>query len=326
MFRIPTPRVPRLFSGLASMLRPAMPRFKISEAWLLALVWVALLVWIWWKGPAWQFYDEPWLKPLSHRWLATAVWVLLTLAWLTVRVIKRLQQLERQQKQQREEEKDPLSLELNAQQRYLDRWLLRLQRHLDSRRYLWQLPWYMVIGPAGSGKTALLREGFPSDIIYTPEAVRGTEQRLYITPHVGKQAVIFDASGALCGEPDADTLHRRLWGHWLEWLVQKRARQPLNGLILTLDLPDLLTAGKRQREALLQTLRSRLQDVRQHLHCQLPVYVVLTKLDLLAGFSPLFTSLDKTGHDAILGVTFTGNVCNSYRMPRRYRRWKPAYR
>ncbi|EBP4342213.1 type VI secretion system membrane subunit TssM [Salmonella enterica] len=305
MFRIPTPRVPRLFSGLASMLRPAMPRFKISAAWLLALVWAALLVWIWWKGPAWKFYDEPWLKPLSHRWLATAVWGLMTLAWLTVRVTKRLQQLERQQKQQREEEKDPLSLELNAQQRYLDRWLLRLQRHLDSRRYLWQLPWYMVIGPTGSGKTALLREGFPSDIIYTSEVVRGTEQRLYITPHVGKQAVIFDASGALCGEPDADTLHRRLWEHWLDWLVQKRARQPLNGLILTLDLPELLTAGKRQREALLQTLRSRLQDVRQHLHCQLPVYVVLTKLDLLAGFSPLFTSLDKAGRDAILGVTFT---------------------
>lgn len=305
MFRIPTPRVPRLFSGLASMLRPAMPRLKISAAWLLALVWVALLVWIWWKGPAWKFYDVLWLKPLSHRWLATAVWGLITLAWLTVLVIRRLQQLERQQKQQREEEKDPLGLELNAQQRYLDRWLLRLQRHLDSRRSLWQLPWYMVIGPTGSGKTALLREGFPSDVIYTPEAVRGTEQRLYITPHVGKQAVIFDASGALCGEPDADTLHRRLWQHWLDWLVQTRARQPLNGLILTLDLPDLLTSGKRQREAVLQTLRSRLQDVRQHLHCQLPVYVVLTKLDLLAGFSPLFASLDKAGRDAILGVTFT---------------------
>ena len=63
------------------------------------------------------------------------------------------------QKQQREEAIDPLSVELNAQQRYLDRWLLRLQRHLDNRRFLWQLPWYMVIGPAGSGKTTLLREG-----------------------------------------------------------------------------------------------------------------------------------------------------------------------
>lgn len=65
-------------------------------------------------------------------------------------------------------------------------------------------------------------------------------------------------------------------------LAEGKARtQPLNGIILTLDLPDLLTADKRRREHLLQTLRSRLQDIRQHLHCQLPVYVVLTRLDLL---------------------------------------------
>ncbi|WP_457566885.1 type VI secretion protein IcmF/TssM N-terminal domain-containing protein [Escherichia fergusonii] len=39
-----------------------------------------------------------------------------------------------------------------------------------------------------------------------------------------------------------------VWEHTLGWLVEKRARQPLNGLILTLDLPDLLTADKRRRE------------------------------------------------------------------------------
>ena len=300
--RLPTPR--RL-SGLKSVLRPAMPRFNVSAFWLLVLAWIFLLVWIWWKGPTWTLYEEHWLQPLTRRWLATAVWGIIALAWLTVRVMKRLQQLERQQTLQREETHDPISVELNAQQRYLDRWLLRLQRHLDSRRYLWQLPWYMVIGPEDSGKTALLREGFPSDIIYTPETVRGAEHRLYLTPHVGKQAVIFDISGSLCEQPEADVLHRRLWEHALEWLVQKRARQPLNGLILTLDFPDLLTADKRRREYLLQMLRSRLQDVRQHLHCQLPVYVVLTRLDLLHGFSALFQSLEKQGRDAILGVTFT---------------------
>ncbi|MEG0868508.1 MAG: type VI secretion system membrane subunit TssM, partial [Hafnia sp.] len=285
-----------------------MPRFKISAAWLLALAWIFLLVWIWWKGPAWSLYEVHWLKPLANRWLATAAWGLIALGWLTVRVMKRLQQLEKQQKQQREEAQDPLSVELNAQQRYLDRWLLRLQRHLDSRRYLWQLPWYMVIGPAGSGKTTLLREGFPSDIIYTPEAARGVEQIRYIIPHVGNQAVIFDADGILCEQQDADILHRRLWTHMLDWLAQKRARQPLNGLILTLDLPDLLTADKRRREQLLQVLRGRLQDLRQQLHCQLPVYVVLTRLDLLYGFATLFQSLDKSDRDAILGVTFTRNA------------------
>ncbi|WP_425307051.1 type VI secretion IcmF C-terminal domain-containing protein [Escherichia coli] len=187
-----------------------MPRFKVSAFWLLILAWIFLLVWIWWKGPTWTLYEEQWLKPLANRWLATAAWGIIALMWLTVRVMKRLQQLEKMQKQQREEAVDPLSVELNAQQRYLDRWLLRLQRYLDNRRFLWQLPWYMVIGPAGSGKTTLLREGFPSDIIYAPEGARGAEQRLYLTPHVGKQAVIFDIDGTLCAPADADILHRRL--------------------------------------------------------------------------------------------------------------------
>lgn len=96
-----------------------------------------------------------------------------------------------------------------------------------------------------------------------------------------------------------------MWEHALGWLKEKRARQPLNGIILTLDLPDLLTADKRRREHLLQALRSRLQDIRQHLHCQLPVYVVLTRLDLLQGFAALFQSLNRQDRDAILGVTFT---------------------
>lgn len=306
MFRIPTHR---FFSGLKSTLRPVIPRFKVSIAWLVAFLWFFLLAWIWWKGPEWTLYEQRWLEPLMNRWLATAVWGLLALIWITWRVMSRLQQLEKQQKQQREEEKDPLTVEIHRQQRYFDHWLLRLQRHLDSRRYLWQLPWYLVIGPAGSGKSTLLQEGFQSDVIYAPEKVRGTDDyHVLIAPRVGKQAVIFDADGLLHEQTGDSTLHHRLWKHWLSWLVQKRARQPLNGLILTLDLPDLLTADKYRKEQLLQTLRQRLQDVRQQLHTRLPVYIVLTKLDLLSGFAPLFQPLDRADRDAILGVTFTRNA------------------
>lgn len=56
-----------------------------------------------------------------------------------------------------------------------------------------------------------------------PRRARGTEQRLYLTPHVGKQAVIFDIDGTLCAPADADILHRRLWEHALGWLKEKRA-------------------------------------------------------------------------------------------------------
>lgn len=307
MFRLPTPR---LFSGLKSTLKPAMPRIKISAAWLVALAWIMLLIWIWWKGPTWTLFEQRWLAPLSSRWLATAVWGLIALGWVTWRIMKRLQYLEKQQRRLRQEEQDPLNREIHHQQLYLDRWLLRLRRHLDSRRYLWHLPWYMVIGPAKSGKTTFLSNGYPADIIYVPDNARGDAvYRSLITPHVGRQAVVFDIDGVLtdssASNNDDSLLYRRLREHWFGWLINQRTRQPLNGLILTLDLPDLLTATKSRREHLLRSLRSQLQEIRQSLHSQLPVYVVLTKLDLLHGFASLFQSLDNKGRDSILGVTFT---------------------
>ena len=308
MFRIPTPR---FLSGLKSTLKPAMPRLRVSIAWLAILVWILLLVWFWWKGPAWTLYEQRWLEPLPNRWLATAAWGIVALGWITWRVMQRLQQLEKQQKQQRQEEQDPLSEEVNRQQRYLDHWLLRLHRHLNNRRFLWHLPWYMVIGPKGSGKTSLLREGFPADVIYEPSHVNGTAAyQALIRPHVGQQAVIFDIDGSLIDsdKENKQPLYRRLREHWLGWLVNKRTRQPLNGLILTLDLPDLLTATKSRREHLLQSLRQNLQEIRLQLHCQLPVYLVLTKLDRLHGFAALFQSMDKKSRDSILGVTFTPNA------------------
>ncbi len=139
----------------------------------------------------------------------------------------------------------------------------------------------MVIGPAGSGKSALLREGFPSDIIYTPESIRGTEYHPLITPRVGNQAVIFDVDGVLTSPGRDDLLHRRLREHWLGWLMQTRARQPLNGLIL-------MAPSSRSRRRINPAVRhwykicaSNFRKIRQSLHCRLPVYVVLIWLDLL---------------------------------------------
>lgn len=307
MFKVAKPGFLR---ALKPTLRPAMPRLKISALVIVIIAWVLSLVWIWWKGPTWVLDEQHPLASLSNRWLATAVWVLIAMTWLTLRIVKRLQHLETLQRQLRQHEKDPLSLEIHQQQRHLDHWLLRLQRHLERRNYLYHLPWYMVIGASGSGKSGLVREGYASDTIYVPEKVRGENSSPWlIAPYVGAHAVIFDIDGTLIEQPassqEEGNVNSRLWGHWLSWLNEKRPRQPLNGIILTVDLPELLTNNKNQRERLLTLLRQRLQDIRQQLHCELPVYIVLTKIDLLYGFSALFQSLDKQQRDTTLGVTFT---------------------
>ncbi|MFP1558209.1 hypothetical protein ACLB1T_18280 [Escherichia coli] len=153
-----------------------MPRFKVSAFWLLILAWIFLLVWIWWKGPTWTLYEEQWLKPLANRWLATAAWGIIALMWLTVRVMKRLQQLEKMQKQQREEAVDPLSVELTPSSVILTAGCCACNAisttavSCGSCRGIWSSARRAVA-------KSLLREGFPSDIIYAPEGARGAEQR-----------------------------------------------------------------------------------------------------------------------------------------------------
>ncbi len=61
-------------------------------------------MWIWWQGPKWTLYEQHWLAPLANRWLATAVWGLIALVWLTAGD-EASAKAGKQQKQQREEEK-----------------------------------------------------------------------------------------------------------------------------------------------------------------------------------------------------------------------------
>ncbi|WP_058910614.1 type VI secretion system membrane subunit TssM [Entomohabitans teleogrylli] len=297
--------------GFFRVLKPALPRFKASAMLLLALAWCAAIFWVWWWGPEWEVSEQkPLATPLS-RWLLTAVLVLIALGWLTLRILRRLQQLERLQKLSREEVKDPVSGDIHYQRRYLTHWLLHLERHLNSRRYLYQQPWYLVIGGRGSGKSTLLREGQKLAPLYAPEKMKGeTTPEVYVRCLAGEQAILIDVDGLLIEQPvdsDAEKPERfsRLWRDLLDWMGEVRTRQPLNGVVLAVDIGEFMTLNKAQRDGWLAVMRQRLQDLRLRLHCQLPVYVVLTHMDLFYGFDAMFQSLDKARRESVLGVTFS---------------------
>ncbi|SQI27101.1 type VI secretion protein IcmF [Salmonella enterica subsp. arizonae] len=97
--------MPGFLKGLKPTIKPAMPRIKISVMILVVLVWVLSLLWIWWKGPEWTVWEHQPFAPVMSRALATAVWILVALGFVTWRVMKRLYWLEKVQNQQRQQEK-----------------------------------------------------------------------------------------------------------------------------------------------------------------------------------------------------------------------------
>ena len=166
----------------------------------------------------------------------------------------------------------------------------------------------MVIGPAGSGKTTLLREGFRPTLFMPRRAHAAQNNACTLTPHVGKQAVIFDIDGTLCAPADAGYPASPSVGTCPR-LAERKARAPAAEWDYS-DTRFTRSAYLPQTNAAASICYRRcaaaLQDIRQHLHCQLPVLRgTLPGLIYCRVLPPCFQSLNRQDRDAILGVTFT---------------------
>ncbi|WP_237385858.1 type VI secretion system membrane subunit TssM [Xenorhabdus sp. Sc-CR9] len=291
----------------------SLPRLKAAMTVVLALIPCLLLIAVWWWGPEWKIRNDYPLESLAARWLATAIIIMIVLFWVGMKAWRRLRTLEKLNLDVELKVVDPVRMDIEHQDRYLDHWKSQLQRHLDSYKYLYERPWYMVIGSQKSGKTSLIKEGYKLSEIAAPEYLRQDDNiPLMLRCWLGEKAVIIDPKGQLIDQPvplnsDKPQINSRLWEALLNWLAENRQRQPLNGIILTVDTLRLMTDNREQRERYVRELHQRLQDIRLTFHSQLPLYLVMTKIDLMHGFEAMYQSLDRKLRDQILGVTFSLN-------------------
>jgi type VI secretion system protein ImpL len=168
---------------------------------------------------------------------------------------------------------------------------------------LYALPWYVIIGPPAAGKTTALTQsglGFISPPGSGSSKVRGTAGTRncdwWFSPH----AILLDTAGRLAtGEDDRDE-----WLGFLDTLRKFRSRRPLEGVVIAFSVEDLLTASEPDLEEAAKTLRARADEVMSRLEMVLPLYVMLTKVDLLAGFVDFWGDLSKAARSQPWGASF----------------------
>jgi type VI secretion system protein ImpL len=178
---------------------------------------------------------------------------------------------------------------------------------LGSSRYLYELPWYVFIGAPGSGKTtALINSGlrFPLAEKLGKHQLKGIGGTRNCDWWFTDEAVLIDTAGRYTTQDSNQAVDREAWQGFIGLLRRHRPRQPLNGVLLTVSMGDLLTMNDEQRDRHADVLRSRVQELYSDLNVRLPGYLLVTKADLIAGFNEFFADLGKEAREQVWGMTF----------------------
>ncbi|MGF9759353.1 type VI secretion system membrane subunit TssM [Microvirga sp. 0TCS3.31] len=283
------------------MIRKAWVRIVFAIAGLLALA-----VLIWFAGPLIAFAD---VRPFDHVWPRVSL-IALTFAIAASTVLLRWWRrkeasaaLERSLVNQDESEGDAVVL----QQAMKDALATLRQVKKKGGDYLYDMPWYIIIGPPGVGKTtALVNSGlkFPLARSGTPKAVTGIGGTRYCDWWFSEEAVLIDTAGRYTTQDTDSKTDHKSWLSFLELLRKNRPKQPINGVLVAISLEDLITANTGEIAAHADAIRKRLNELHEHLKIDFPVYVLLTKADLVAGFMEYFGSLTETDRRRVWGHTF----------------------
>jgi type VI secretion system protein ImpL len=167
-----------------------------------------------------------------------------------------------------------------------------------GRDALGVLPWYIIIGPPGAGKTTALRSSglqFPYAKGGKVKGVGGTRNcDWWLT----NEAIILDTAGRWSTQDD----DHEEWLAFLDLLRKTRPGKPVNGILLAVSLLDL-EGGEEEMSALAKALRDRLDEVTGRLDMVVPVYFLVTKTDLVPGFVEMFGDLRDKERGQIWGVS-----------------------
>lgn len=155
---------------------------------------------------------------------------------------------------------------------------------------LYSLPWYIVVGEAGGGKTEAIRHcnvGFPPGLQDYTQGAGGTlNMNWWFTNH----AILLDIAGRMLFE-EAPAGTTTEWDQFLQLLVKIRSNCPINGMLLVLPADSLITDSADEIEKKAAVIAQQLDHIQRALRVRFPVFVIVTKCDLINGFREFFDNL-----------------------------------
>ncbi len=188
------------------------------------------------------------------------------------------------------------------QQRWKEAMTALKQSHL--KKYgnpLYVLPWYLVIGESGSGKTTAIQSARLSSPFAEVSRTSGISGTRNCDWWFFEQAILIDTAGRYAIPVD-EGRDKEEWQKFLALLVKFRKREPLNGLVVAVAADKLLESGPEALEEDGKNIRRRMDELMRVLGAKFPIYVLVTKCDLIQGMNPFCGRLTDETLDQPMGM------------------------
>ncbi|MEM7231288.1 MAG: type VI secretion protein IcmF/TssM N-terminal domain-containing protein [Planctomycetota bacterium] len=188
---------------------------------------------------------------------------------------------------------------------------LKFSHALDNLRatlgpaFLYELPWYLLIGESGSGKsTSLRRSNIKWPLGGERQGIGGTVSCDW---WFADEAVILDTAGrfSVHGEMSPS---EPVWDGFLDLLKKYRPRRPIDGVVLTIPADALIPERKvnaerfyAEAERKAAVLREKLMSLEERLGFIFPVFILVTKCDKIRGFEEFSSALHPAAQQSLFG-------------------------
>ena len=165
---------------------------------------------------------------------------------------------------------------------------------------LYVLPWYMVIGESGSGKTTAIKSAELSSPFGQMDRTAGISGTRNCDWWFFDKAILIDTAGRYALPVD-EGRDKDEWQKFLSLLAKFRKKEPLNGLVVTIAADKL--AGQTAEELAADGLeiRRRMDELMRVIGAKCPVYVLVTKCDLIPGATQFCDSLPEEALKQAMG-------------------------
>lgn len=186
-------------------------------------------------------------------------------------------------------------------ERAFDRATKSLERHVPNRDERAGVPWVLLLGREGSRRPDLLAGADLPTAFAPPEGV-GSEPTHRLDWWFFYPGAVIDLGGGYVQTPGGRGADRRGWRRFLRLLQRHRPERPLDGVVVTIPLEDLLRFETGGDEPGVMSLEDQAADLQAHLGeiqdvlgMRVPVTVMVTGCERLRGFGGFTRALAERG-------------------------------